>query len=440
MQRGMALRATFSAASLVVVASTLGLTFACGGGSGAATSPSDPPDVSLPDASPGASQTGTDEANGDVTGPRNGPRADGGKPGVPGSQDAGPPAIRFVGRFDTRTPEAPVCGFPGCRIIANFSGTEVTARLEERVEAWMEGGPSEWDVSIDGVLQPKLVLELGTKDYVLASGLAPGAHNVELYKRSETQNGFTRFRGYDFGNGTLLPPPLPAARRIEIIGDSAPAAFGIEGVGQGPDCPGPDWAARWQNFHKSFGALLGESFGADVNGTIYSGKGLVRNIWRADLEVMPVVYKRANPVDNTSVFDARAFVPDVIVVMIGGNDFAFGQPEDNGPTPLPEFTQATRELVATFRTTARRAHVFLVLSPSVSDAQPAGRNSRSSVETAFDTVANERRAAADPRVYSVAPPMAAASELTGCNGHGSPAYHARIAQQLGVIIREKTGW
>lgn len=432
----MALRNSLSAAALATVASTLGLMFACGGGTDAASSPSDPGAVSVPD----PSQTGTDGTNGDDSSMGNGGGSSSGKPGVPGSQDAGPPAVRFVGRFDTRTPDAPVAGFPGCRIIANFSGTEVKVRLDERVESWMEGGPSEWDVSIDGVLQPKLVLELGAKDYVLATGLPAGPHNVELYKRSETQNGYTQFLGFDFGNGTLLPPPLPAARRIEIIGDSAPAAFGIEGVGQGPDCPGPDWAARWQNFHKSFGALLGESFSADVNGTIYSGKGLVRNIWRTDPDTMPLVYQRANPVDRASVYDAHAFVPDVVVVMIGGNDFALGQPEDNGPTPLAEFTQATRDMVTTLRTTAPQAHVFLVLSPSVSDAQPPGRDSRTNVKTAFDTVANERAAAADGRVYSVAPPVAAPSELTGCNGHGSPAYHARLAQQIGAMIKAKTGW
>lgn len=429
----MALRYSSPTAVLATVASALGLMFACGGGSDAASGAADPGGVSVSD----PSQGGTDGTNRD--GPQ-GTGPDDGKPDVTPPQDAGPPAVRFIGRFDTRDPAAPTCGFPGCRIIANFSGTQVTVRLDERVESWMEGGPSEWDASIDGVLQPKLVLDLGVKDYVLATGLPSGRHVVELYKRSETQNGYTRFLGYDFGEGTLLPPPLPASRRIEIVGDSAAAGFGIEGVGILPDCPVPQWAARWQNFHKSFGALLGESLSADLNGTVYSGKGLVRDIWRTDPDTMPIVYVRANPVDASSVFDFASFVPDVIVLMIGGNDFALGKPEDNGPTPLPEFIQATRDLVETFRAHAPHAHVFLTLSPSLSDEQPPGRGSRTNVKTAFDTVALEHAAAADTRVYSVAPPIAAAGELTGCNGHGNPAYHVRVAQQLEVMIKEKTGW
>ena len=151
---------------------------------------------------------------------------------------------------------------------------------------------------------------------------------------------------------------------------------------------------------------------------------------------------RREPIDPSTKVDFTAFnfVPDVYVLMMGGNDFAVGQPVDNGPTPLPEFTQALRDLVATFRTRSPQAHVFLALSPSVSDAEPPGNNSRTNVKTAFDTVANEHAAAGDARVYSVAPPVAAESELTGCDGHGSPAYHDRVAQQLSVMIKSKTGW
>lgn len=385
---------------------------------------------------PDASRTDPAEANG--TGPR--PASSAADSGGAPPRDPGPPAVRFVGRFDTRDPAGPTCGWPGCRIIASFSGTRVTARLDDRVEPWMEGGPSEWDVVLDGKLQPKLVLELGPHDYVLGSALAEGPHVVELYKRSETQNGYTKFLGYDFGEGKLLPPPLPPLRHIEMIGDSSVAGFGIEGVGLGPDCPGPDWAAQWQNFHRSVGARLGEIFDADLNGTVYSGKGLVRNINRPDPDTMPIIYPRANPVDRTSVFDFATFVPEVVVVMLGGNDFAIGQGYNNGPTPLAEFTQATHDLVATVRSHAPAAHLFLALSPSVSDDNPPGNQSRTSVKTAFDTVAMQSLAAGDLRVYSVAPPAAVPSELTACNGHGTPAFHDRVAQQLAVLIKAKTMW
>lgn len=431
----MGFRTSSTTAALGTIVSILALTFACGRSSDATNGTTG----SGRDGNSGASPDGTNGANGDGAAKGRPTDTDGGKPPVI-APDAGPPAVRFIGRFDTRNPAAPSCAWPGCRIVANFMGSEVKARLEEHVESWMEGGPSEWDVIVDGVLQPKLVLELGAHDYILASGLGAGPHSIELYKRTESQNGYTDFLGYDFGDGSLLPPPLPATRRIEFVGDSGPAGFGIEGVGQGPDCPGPDWAARWQNFHKSMGARLSEMLGAELHGTIYSGKGLVRDIWRDDPDTMPVIYARANPLDRASVFDFSTFVPDVFVVMMGGNDFALGQPVDNGPSSLPEFTQATRDLVSIFHSRNPQAHVFLALSPSVSDVEPPGRDSRTNVKAAFDTVANERAAAGDKHVHSVAPPVAAPSELTGCNGHGTPAYHERVAQQLAVFVKSATGW
>ena len=353
---------------------------------------------------------------------------------------SGPARVDFLGRFDTRDPAGPRCGWPGCRIVARFEGTRVTARLAELTDAWMAGGPSEWDVAIDGAWQPKLVMRAGPNDYVLATDLAAGAHVVELYKRSEAQNGTTQFLGYDFGGGSLLAPPARKTRKMEIIGDSQPAAFGVEGVGHGPTCPGLNYAAQWQNFRRSLGARLADGLGADVNGTVYSGKGIFKNIWHPDKETMPMLFSRALPIDPNSTWDLSAYVPDVVIVMIGGNDFAVGQPVDEGPATLAQFSDAYDAFVVNIRKNYPVAHVFLVTSPSVSDAMPEGRNSRTNVMAGIDAVVARRTGAGDAKVYAVIPPVAQPSELTGCDGHGSPEFHQRVADDLAPIVRAKTGW
>lgn len=353
---------------------------------------------------------------------------------------SGPPRVDFIGRFDTRDPAGPRCAWPGCRIVARFEGTSVSARLSEITQSWMAGGPSEWDVAIDGQWKPKLVMAAGPKDYVLATGLPTGVHTVELYKRSEAQNGATQFLGYDFGDGKLLAPPVRKARRLEIIGDSQPAAFGVEGVGQGPMCPGLNYAAQWQNFRRSFGARLGEGLDAEVYGTVYSGKGMFKNIWHPDTVTMPMLFPRALPTDASSTWDFSAWVPDVVVIMIGGNDFAVGQPVDEGAATLAEFTDAYDAFVVGVRGRYAAAHVFLVTSPSVSDEQPADRYSRTNVMAGIEGVRARRNGAGDAKVYAVTPPPALPSELTGCEGHGSPEFHQRVANDLAPIIRSKTGW
>lgn len=350
------------------------------------------------------------------------------------------PAVQLLGRFDTRDTLGPRCAWPGCRIIARFEGTSVSARLKELDEPWMEGAPSEWDVALDGALLPKLVMSRGERDYVLATDLAPGAHEVELYKRTEAQNGVTQFLGYDFGDGTLLPPPARRRRRIEVISDSSAAGFGVEGVGQGPDCPGPDWGAEWQNFHKSLSVLLADALDAELAGTAYSGKGIAQNISTDDTETMPILFPRALPNDPSSTWDFGSFIPDVVVIMMGGNDFALGQPVDRGPATLEEFTDAYEAFTVTLRDRYANAQLFLVTSPSVSDAEPAGRNTRTNVLAGIGEVVARRKRAGDAKVHAVEPPVAPRSELTGCNGHGSPEFHRRVANDLAPVIRATMRW
>lgn len=366
--------------------------------------------------------------------------AEGSEAGGAPHEPMGAPAVQLIGRFDVRDEAGPLCAWPGCRIIARFQGSSVSVRLNEIDESWMEGAPSEWDVAIDGVWQSKLVTVPGEKVYVIKADLPTGEHVIELFKRSEAQNGTTQFLGFDFGAGSLLAPPPRKARRLEIIGDSAAAGFGVEGVGLGPDCPGPDWAAKWQNFRRSLGVRLGEGLDAEVVGTVYSGKGMAKNIWHPDKETMPVIFSRSNPNDPTTSWDFSSYVPHVVVIMIGGNDFAVGQPTDEGPATVEAFTAAYEAFVVTLRDRYPEAHVFLVTSPSVTDAEPAGRSSRTNVMAGIANVISRRNGAGDTRVHAIAPPVADASELTGCNGHGSPEFHRRVANDLTPTIQAKTGW
>jgi len=347
------------------------------------------------------------------------------------------PAIRFVGRFDTRDATGPKCGWPGCRVVANFDGTAVSVRLNEQERP---DGPSEWDVAIDGQWGPKLVLALGDHTYDLASALPAGAHRVEIYKRSESQTGVTQFLGFDFHGGGLMAPPPRPARRIEVVGDSEAAGYGFAGASNGGDCGGTAWLARYQDFRAAWPARLGVKLGAELEGTVFSGKGFYFNAWRPDTETIDLLYPRANPEDPTSAFDYATLVPDVVIVSIGGNDYNLGQPEDTGPAPLDGFTAKARAFTSLLRGAYPRAHLFLVAYAMLSDDDPPGRLKRTNVVTAFQTVTGEHNAAGDARVYFLAPPIANGAELSACDGHGGPEYHERIATFMAAEVSARTGW
>lgn len=362
--------------------------------------------------------------------------------GEPGSEPGAPdvPAVQLVGRFDMRDGAGPRCAWPGCRVVARFSGTRVSVKLREILETWMDGGPSEWDISVDGHWQSKIVTDAtgAPHDYVLAEGLNDGPHTVEIYKRSEAHDGTTQFLGYDFGGGKLLPPPPRKARRIELIGDSVSSGYGVAGVG--PLCAGANYAAKYQNFRLSMGARLGELVDAEVAGTVFAGKGVAKNVWTADKETMPVLYPRALPDDVASTWDFSRFVAEVVIVMLGGNDFAPGAPVDLGPATPGEFMQAYAAFVGTLRASYPAAHLFLTVAPPLSDLDPPGGLARTNVVAGVKAVAAQRNAAGDARVYTFEPAPGDASEHTGCEGHGNPQFHQRVAGELAAEITAKVGW
>jgi hypothetical protein len=168
---------------------------------------------------------------------------------------------------------------------------------------------------------------------------------------------------------------------------------------------------------------------------------MVKNVWRPDEDTMPVIFPRALPTDPDSHWDFTRYVPDVVIVMIGGNDFAVGQPTDEaGPATLSEFTDAYEAFVVMLREKYPAAHLFLATSPSTTDKEPPGHHSRSNIRAGIDEVVARRSHAHDARVYAVTPAPAKPEELTGCGGHGGPELHRRIASELAPIVRERAGW
>lgn len=351
-------------------------------------------------------------------------RAPGADPG-PG----GPPQVLFVGRFDTTDPAGPKATWPGSRIVTRFSGTSVSVKLSEHADDWMDGAPSYWDASIDRAAPTVLAMIADDQPHVfeLASNLPPGEHEVELYKRSEMQTGITQFLGFDFHGGRSLPPPARQARHIEAMADSYGTGYGIVVLGA-PNLtclPGPDHAGKYQNFRQAWPALLAARFGADLEGTVYSGKGLTRGIWPTDTDGLIDYYNRSNPnpamAHDPPLFDLSSWVPDAIFLVQGTVDNGMG-----------DFRGVYRDFVVNqLRARAPNAHIFLVVP---------GRVAREKFIDTVNSVERERIAAGDLKVHAVVPAQEEAEEMTACGFHGSPAYHQRIANEIGAVVAAKLGW
>src|SRR5262245_9023204 len=145
------------------------------------------------------------------------------KPGA--ASDEAPAAvvedIHFIGRFDAMHRFA----WPGSAIATRFSGTQIAVDLADAGMNWFE-------VTIDGVVGTPLQPTANRATYMLASGLADGAHDLVLARRTETSFGTTTF--YAFPGATLIATPRPP-RLIEFIGDSITCGYGV--LGATATCP-----------------------------------------------------------------------------------------------------------------------------------------------------------------------------------------------------------
>jgi lysophospholipase L1-like esterase len=270
---------------------------------------------------------------------------------------------------------------------------------------------NQFTVLIDGQLAPKLVALAGPNDYSLASGLNPGPHRIEVYRRAEASFGPTQFLGLDLGaDGALLPPP-PVTRRIEIIGDSVSTGYGNEGV---LPCP---FTPETQNHYLTYGAIAARAVGAELSTVAWSGKGVVYNYGTDLFEPMPALYGRTLPQDPSSTYDF-ATVPDVVVVSLGTNDFS----TDGDPT-TEQFAEVYAGLLDRVRSNYPEAFILGTVGPLLGGTDlTAARAGIAAGVAAFVAAGGSKVRAWEMNVPNGAPP--------GCDYHPNLATHQAMADVL----------
>jgi hypothetical protein len=372
---------------------------------------------------PGGSQPAPAASNPNPT-----PAPDAGAPEEQGLD--GPPQVQFIGRFETTDPAGPKASWPGARIITRWVGTGISVKMSEFADDFMmDAAPSYWDYSIDDgtpVVLP-MIADNVPHDFELASNLPKGPHKIELFKRSEMQTGITQFLGFDLKGGKTLTPPPRAKLHFEAMTDSYGTGYGIEQQNApNLECLPVNHAGKWQNFRRAWPSLLAAKFGAEIEGSVYSGKGLTRGIWPTDDDGLIDYYFRSNPNpamahSDPQPFDLKSWQPDAFFLVQGT--------VDNG---LSDFRDVYRDFVVNqLRARAPNAHIFLVVP---------GRVAYDQWVSVVNSVSAELNAKGDLKVYPVIPGVEQDEEMTSCGFHGNDEYHHRIASEIGAVVSAKTGW
>lgn len=328
-----------------------------------------------------------------------------------------PPAPKgplFLGRFDAANATGPRFSWSGSAIVVRFTGPSLAVTLEDNGWNWYE-------VEVDGEKRAPLAMRHGVVTYSIASGLAAGEHVARIARRNEAHGGVTRLVGFEVAEGheILSPPPRPT-RRLEFVGDSITCGFGTAG-----DHPCP-FEYRTENHELTYAALAAKELGAEGHTVCWSGWGMVRGADGSFGANLPAVYGRAFHKPTSPAWDTSSFQPHAVVIALGTNDFGQGDPGDL-------YTNAYSAFLARLRAAYPDAWLVATTSPMLYAGQKAWQ--RELVERALA----RRRAAGDERV-TVVDFASQTFEGMGCGGHPGKKTHAKMAERLVPVLREKLGW
>lgn len=228
--------------------------------------------------------------------------------------EADHPYIQYLGRVSLANPKAPAFSWTNVSIRLRFTGSSISVRLNDTF--------NRYSVVINGIEHSVLEARGGQKEYLLASNLGEGPHELQLIKRHESNFTKAEFLGVRLSDGhSLLPPPPRSALRMEFIGDSYLACYGCE-LNQRE---GDDQAyRRFTNISRSFGTLVAKHYDAEAMIVAYSGKGLVRNAsGDTSNKTFTSYYERTLNMgqDSADPWTFASWVPRLVVIHLGINDF-----------------------------------------------------------------------------------------------------------------------
>ncbi len=333
---------------------------------------------------------------------------------------------RWIGRVDTTNDAGPQFAWSGTGLVATVSGTTISVKLTGASNA----NPIYFQPVIDGTPGPRFSVPGGEQTVTLASGIDAGAHRVELYRETEGMYGVSVFGG--FMDGTSGAPPQFPGRLIEIVGDSISAGYGDLGSEQHPNYgPDPDggctYSTATQSAYATYGAIAGRTLGADVSIVALSGWGIYRDNNNDPTRVLPAVYLDSL---GTTTSPRWSFAPEpqAVVINLGTNDFAMGDP---GATP---FEAAYTAFLATIRGKYPDAWIFCAVGPLLYGT------GLSSATTYIQAVVAAANANGDAKVQYLVFAEENTSLGTGCDYHPNVTEQQAMADALVPALRTSLGW
>lgn len=265
------------------------------------------------------------------------------------SESSDKAGVRYIGRFNFSDKRGPKFAWSASTIYAKFYGNSVSAKLKSF-------GDNYFLIVIDGkvVINSLKLSEGEEKTFLLASELILGEHEVSIIVRTEFYLGTAQFLGFYFDKGKIQPPTDPLKRRIEIVGDSISCGFGNEAENRDIE-----YSPKYDNSYLAYGSIAARDLEAEHIIVARSGFGLIRSYDGNKSNILPDIYSRILP-DDDITWKFESFIPQVVVINLGTNDFSSGFIPSR-----EEFTLAYINLVNKIHKNYKNSKIICAIGPVI---------------------------------------------------------------------------
>ncbi|KAM9981140.1 hypothetical protein ACTFIY_003451 [Dictyostelium cf. discoideum] len=336
--------------------------------------------------------------------------------------------IHYVGRIDkTQSNDYYSFSWSGCQIIVNITGiTEIKAILNSEKPNW-------FDVFINGQLNNVFNITLSApqqQTITIANNLnSNDIYQIKISKRTEAEFGQVNFYGFQIDdnndeNFKLFTYKPLTNRKFEFIGDSIATGYGD--MGKAP-CA---FTESTENVDVSFVSDITNQLLGEMSVIAWEGKGVVKNygsptpISNPNDPTLPYLYPYILPLsDNSSFWNASQFIPDVLVINLGSNDYT--------DLPYPpndyfqfKFIEFVKSIIINYNNQIPK--IFFICGVMVNEHPCC---------TITEAVSNVFNA-----TYIDMPNIQNSSDDFGCYGHPTIIAHAHMASIAIPIIKQVMNW
>ncbi|MFO7868692.1 MAG: GDSL-type esterase/lipase family protein [Bacteroidales bacterium] len=227
--------------------------------------------------------------------------------------------ISYMGRFNMSDTAEYICSYPASTISVRTNSRNISAYLTDYAHDSLQTNYVE--IIVDDSVYKTIQLNPHIPDtiYDIAAFDERRFRTISIVKRTEGHIGNIGFSGFVCEANSEFEPVVTPKLSLLYIGNSITCGYGNEAVHADEE-----FSARTENAYMSYAAIAARILEASYHLIAYSGKGIYRN-WADTVfkqDCMPEIFNRTYALKPSPQWNHAAYVPDVIIINLGTNDFS----------------------------------------------------------------------------------------------------------------------